>query len=402
MRLVDRHIINRTHQYWRVCDQLAFKSKNLYNLANYCCRQHFFKCGKSLDLTKLYHATKNSDAYRALPTKVSKQIIKCLVATWRGYFQAIKEWLKHPQKFLGKPKIPKYKNKNQGRNVVIYSKESVYKAPLKDGICHLSMSEIKIPVVVETVIEVRIVPATSCYIIEVVYEKTNQPQIHSRYVAGIDLGIDRLVALSTNKPGVKPMLVNGQPLKSVNQLYNKRKAKYQSRLIGPKTTSRKIEALTYHRNRFVENYLHNTSKLVVNYLVTNRIGTVVIGKNDNWKQGANIGKKNNQNFTQIPHYKLIQQITYKCQLAGVKVIETEESYTSKTSAVDLEKPCKHETYLGRRVHRGLFRSATGKVINADINGSLQIIRKKFPGAFSAEGIVSCAVQPILVNPISRS
>ncbi|NEP80695.1 MAG: IS200/IS605 family element transposase accessory protein TnpB [Okeania sp. SIO3B3] len=234
------------------------------------------------------------------------------------------------------------------------------------------MSDIKIPVVVDTVIEVRIVPATSCYIIEVVYEKTNHPQIHSTYVAGIDLGIDRLVALSTNKPGVKPMLVNGQPLKSVNQLYNKRKAKYQSHLKGNRKSSRKIEALSYHRNRFVENYLHNTSKLVVNYLVTNNIGTVVIGKNDNWKQGANIGKKNNQNFTQIPHSKLIQQITYKCQLAGVKVIETEESYTSKTSALDLELPCKHENYVGKRVKRGLFRSATGKVINADINGSLQI------------------------------
>ena len=401
MRLVDRHIINRIHNFWRVCDQLAFKSKNLYNLANYYCRQHFFKCGKSLDLTKLYHATKDSDAYRALPTKVSKQIIKCLVATWRGYFQAIKEWSKRPEKFLGKPKIPKYKDKTKGRNVVIYSKESVYKAPLKDGICHLSMSDIKIPVVVETVIEVRIVPATSCYIIEVVYEKTLQPQINSRYVAGIDLGIDRLVALSTNKPGVKPMLINGKPLKSVNQLYNKRKAKYQSHLKGNRKTSRKIEALTYHRNRFVENYLHNTSKLVVEYLTTNNIGTVVIGKNDNWKQSANIGKKNNQNFTQIPHDKLIKQITYKCQLAGIKVIETEESYTSKTSAVDLEQPIKHETYRGKRVKRGLFRSGTGIVINADINGSLQIIRKKFPECFTAEGIVSCAVQPILVNPISR-
>ncbi|MDY7007789.1 MAG: transposase, partial [Cyanobacteriota bacterium] len=398
---VDRHIINRTHQYWRVCDELAFKSKNLYNLANYYCRQHFFCTGYSLDLTKLYHTTKNSDAYRALPTKVSKQIIKCLVATWRGYFQAIKEWSKHPGKFLGKPKIPKYKDKTKGRNVVIYSKESVYKAPLKDGICHLSMSEIKIPVIVDTVIEVRIVPANSCYIIEVVYEKTNQPQIDSRYVAGIDLGIDRLVALSTNKPGVKPLLINGKPLKSVNQLYNKRKAKYQSVLKGQKKTSRKIEALTYHRNRFVENYLHNTSKLVVNYLVTNNIGTVVIGKNDNWKQGANIGKINNQKFTQIPHSKLIQQITYKCQLVGIKVIETEESYTSKTSAIDLEKPICHENYVGKRVKRGLFRSATGIVINADINGSLQIIRKKFPEAFTAEGIVSCAVQPLLVNPISR-
>ena len=401
MRLVDRHIINRTHNFWRVCDELAFKSKNLYNLANYYCRQHFFKCGKSLDLTKLYHNTKDSDAYRALPTKVSKQIIKCLVATWRGYFQAIIEWSKNPGKFLGKPKIPKYKDKTKGRNVVIYSKESVYKAPLKDGICHLSMSEIKIPVIVETVIEVRIVPATSCYIIEVVYEKILQPQIQSTYLAGIDLGIDRLVALSTNKPGVKPMLVNGKPLKSVNQLYNKRKAKYQSHLKGNRKTSRKIEVLTYHRNRFVENYLHNTSFLVVKYLTTNNIGTVVIGKNDNWKQGANMGKKNNQNFTQIPHDKLVKQITYKCQLAGIKVIETEESYTSKTSALDLEQPIKHETYRGKRVKRGLFRSGTGKVINADINGSLQIIRKKFPEAFTGEGIVSCAVQPVLVNPISR-
>ncbi|NES64901.1 MAG: IS200/IS605 family element transposase accessory protein TnpB [Okeania sp. SIO2D1] len=401
MQLVDRHIINRTHKYWAWCDELAFKSKNLYNLANYYCRQHFFKCGKSLDLTKLYHATKNSDAYRALPTKVSKQIIKCLVATWRGYFQAIKEWSKHPQKFLGKPKIPKYKNKTQGRNVVIYSKESVYKAPLKDGICHLSMSDIKIPVVVESVVEVRIVPATGCYVIEVVYEKTEQQRIESKYVAGIDLGIDRLVALATNKPGVKPLLVNGKPLKSVNQLYNKRKAKYQSVLKGQKKTSRKIEALTYHRNRFVSNYLHNTSFLVVEYLTKNNIGTVVIGKNDNWKQGVNIGKKNNQNFTQIPHFQLVKQITYKCVLAGIKVIETEESYTSKTSALDLELPCKHELYVGKRVKRGLFRSATGKAINADVNGSIQIIRKKFPEAFSAEGIVSCAVQPVLVNPISR-
>ena len=161
-----------------------------------------------------------------------------MIATWCGYFQAIKEWSKHPGKFLGKPKIPKYKDKTKGRNLVIYSKESVYRASLKKGICHLSMSEIKIPVVVDTVVEVRIVPATGCYIIEVVYEKTSQPRMESTYVAGIDLGIDRKVALATNKPGVKPMLVNGKPLKSVNQLYNKRKAKYQSHLKGNRKTSR--------------------------------------------------------------------------------------------------------------------------------------------------------------------
>ena len=100
MKVVDRHIIKRKYNFWRVCDELGFKSKNLYNLANYYCRQHFFNCSKSLDLTKLYHTTKNSGAYLALPTKVSKQIIKCLTASWRGYFQAIKEWSKHSQRFL--------------------------------------------------------------------------------------------------------------------------------------------------------------------------------------------------------------------------------------------------------------------------------------------------------------
>ncbi|MDY7006277.1 MAG: hypothetical protein SWX82_20730 [Cyanobacteriota bacterium] len=104
MRLVSRHIINRTHQYWRVCDELAFKSKNLYNLANYYCRQHFFCTGYSLDLTKLDHTTKDSDAYRGLPTKVSKQIIKCLIATWRGYFQAIKEWSRASREVFWKTK----------------------------------------------------------------------------------------------------------------------------------------------------------------------------------------------------------------------------------------------------------------------------------------------------------
>ncbi len=294
MRVVERHIIKSSNKYWKEIDELAFKSKNLYNLANYHCRQRFFKSGSSLSLTDLDHTTKSSDAYLALPTKVSKQIIKRVTSTWRGDFQGHKEWQKYPDKFWAEPKIPKYKDKTKGRNVVIYSHESVYRPALKNGICHLSMSNIKIPTKVKKVVEVRIVPATACYFIEIVYEQPSQQLVNSNYIAGVDLGIDRLVARSTNKPGVRPLLVNGKPLKSVNQHYNKLKAKYQSYLTGKGRTSKKIASLTYYRNRFVDNYLHQTSRIIVDYLIEHNIKTLVIGKNENWKQKVNLGKRNNQ------------------------------------------------------------------------------------------------------------
>lgn len=242
-------------------------------------------------------------------------------------------------------------------------------------------------------------PSSNCYILEIVYEQPSSSAIDSKWIAGIDLGIDNLVALTSNKCGFRPLLVNGKPLKSRNQFSNKLKAKAQSQTTKNTKTSQRIQSLTYHRNRYVENYLHNTSRLIVDLLKSCNIGTLVIGKNDGWKQNIDIGKRNNQSFTQIPHAKLIDQLTYKCQLAGIKVVLQEESYTSKTSALDLEIPCKQISYAGKRIYRGLFRSRLGKVINADINGSVQIIRKYLPEAFTLEGVVSCAVQPLLVNPV---
>lgn len=399
MILVERHIIKQSHKHWEEIDKLSFLSKNLYNAANYICRQHFFNTGKKYSLTDLYHLVKGLVDYRNLPTKVSKQIIKRLVSTWTGYFEAHKEWKKNPSKFLGEPKIPGYKDKTKGRNVVIYYHESVYKAELKKGICHLSMSDIKIPTKVDNLIEVRLVPRPTCYIVEIVYEKQEEEKSINQYVAGIDLGLTNLAALTSNQPGFAPVLINGRPLKSVNQFYNKTKAKLQAALGEKRKSSKRIQTLTAYRNNYVDNYLHNTSRTIVNLLSSCDIGTLVIGKNDNWKQNINIGKRNNQSFTQIPHARLIDQITYKCQLAGIKVVITEESYTSKTSALDLEQPIKHSSYLGKRVKRGLFQSSNGTKINADINGSLQIVRKVFPNAFSAEGIASAAVAPMKVLPL---
>ncbi|PMB15793.1 transposase [Fischerella thermalis CCMEE 5319] len=397
MRVVDRHVINRNHEYWREADELAFKSKNLYNAANYFCRQYFFETGSRYTLPTLYHLVKNTESYRALPTKVSKQIIKKLIESWKSYFEAHKDWKKHPNKYKSEPRIPRYKDKTKGRNIVIYHHESIYKADLKQGRCHLSMSNISVPTKAVNIAEARIVPSSNCYVLEIVYEIPESEPIEPKWVAGIDLGVDNLVALTSNQPGFRPLLVNGRPLKSRNQYYNKLKAKLQSHLTGVNRTSRRIQSLADHRNRYVENYLHNTSRLIVDLLLEKGIGTLVIGKNDGWKQEVNMGKQNNQKFVNIPHAKLISLIAYKCELVGIKVVIQEESYTSKTSALDLEPPCKQSEYAGQRVKRGLFKSKTGCVINADVNGSIQIIRKYLPEAFTAEGVVSCAVQPLLVN-----
>jgi putative transposase len=399
MILVERHIIKQSHQHWLSIDRLSFLSKNLYNAANYICRQYFFATGKKYSLTDLYHLIKDSVDYSALPTKVSKQIIKRLVSTWKSYFEVYKEWQQHPVQFLGKPRIPRYKDKIKGRNVVIYYHESVYKAELKKGVCHLSMSEIKIPTKVDNVVEVRLVPRATCYVVEIVYYKQEQEPSSNPYVAGIDLGLTNLVALTSNQPGFRPILINGRPLKSVNQFYNKTKAQLQEQLDEERKTSKRIQSLTAYRNRYVDNYLHNTSRRIVNLLQESEIGILVIGKNENWKQNLNIGKRNNQSFTQIPHARLIDQIAYKCQLAGILVVVTEESYTSKTSALDLETPRKHNTYLGKRVKRGLFESQSGIKVNADVNGSLQITRKVFPNAYTVEGIASAAVAPLKVTPL---
>lgn len=398
MILVERHTISRNHKHWQEIDNLSFLSKNLYNAANYICRQYFFKSSKKYSLPDLYKLTKDLVDYRALPTKVSKQIIKRLVSTWTGYFEARKEWKKNPSKFLGEPRIPKYKDKTKGRNTVIYYHESVYKAGLKKGICHLSMSDIKIPTKIDKVVEVRLVPRPTCYVVEIVYEKEEEKQSNSPYIAGIDLGLTNLVALTSNQPGFRPMLINGRPLKSVNQFYNKIKSKLQSILGEERKSSKRIQTITAYRNNYANNYLHNTSRTIVNLLKATDIGTLVIRKNENWKQNLNIGKKNNQSFIQISHARLIDQITYKCQLAGILVVVTEESYTSKCSALDLEPIQKHSTYVGKRVKRGLFKSAIGIFLNADCNGSANIVRKVFPNAF-ANGIASVAVTPIKVQPL---
>ncbi len=169
-------------------------------------------------------------------------------------------------------------------------------------------------------------------------------------------------------------MINGKPLKSVNQFYNKRKAEWMS-CIGNKGTSNKIEKLTLKRNCKVKDYLHKASRKVIDVAKENGVSQIVIGHNPDWKQAINIGKKNNQTFVNIPFKQFIDMITYKAEIESIEVILTEESYTSKIDHLADEKLEKQATYLGKRVKRGLFKSSTGKTINSDLNGSSGILRK---------------------------
>ncbi|NEN93436.1 MAG: IS200/IS605 family element transposase accessory protein TnpB, partial [Okeania sp. SIO3H1] len=322
MKLVERHVITKSHYLWSACDHKAFLSKNLFNLANYHYRQYFFENKKKLNFNELYHKVSKSDDYQALPTKVSKQIIRRLDSAWSSYFSALREWKKQPNKFLGKPKIPKYKHKTKGRNILPYPDESIYKKALKKGICHLSMSEIKIPTSQTEIIETRIIPKSSCYIIEIVYEKAEETT-ENKQIAGVDLGVNNLIAVTTNQTGTAPLLIKGRPLKAINTFYNKQRSCLQSQLNSQnKSNSHRLKKLTYKRNCRVENYLHTASKRVIDWCINHQIGTLIIGHNQNWKQEIKLGKKNNQQFVNIPHYRLIEMLRYKAQLRGIKVIIT--------------------------------------------------------------------------------
>lgn len=397
MQLVEKHVINRQHKFWAYCDYLALQSKHLYNAANYVQRQYFFETKKYYNSIDIYHQTKNLEAYRYLPTKVSKQIVRRVSEAWKGWLAAWKDWLKNPEKYLGKPKIPGYKHKERGRNVVIYPKDAISKPALTKGIVKLSQTSIEFPTQAKNLDQVRIVPKLDHYVIEVVYTVDEPIKSDGKYIAGIDLGLNNLMAITSNHPGIRPILINGRPLKSINQLFNKRVALSQSI-----EAWRQVKQLNSKRERRIDNYLHTVSRRVIDWCQLNDIGQLVIGNNPGWKQALNIGQKNNQEFTKIPHAKLISILTYKAELAGIKVVTTEESYTSKASALSGDKLPVYKAntdikpvFSGKRVKRGLYKTSTGRIINADTNGSMNIARKVIPNFM--DGIEGLPFIPVVLG-----
>jgi putative transposase len=377
MILTERHIIKKAHVYYDECDGLCFASKNLYNQGLFNVRKYYFDNAKYLGYVSNFHVTKVQESYKGLPAKVSNQTLKGVDRNFKSFFALLKN-----KKV--KNKIPSYLNKVTGRYVATYEKQALSKMEFKrTGRLKLSGSNIIIDTTVKELCdikEVRIVPSDGFYVLDVVYQKIEKIT-DSRTIAALDPGLNNLAADTYNDTQQTAFVINGRPAKSINCYYNKRKAELQGKLKGNRKTSDAIKKLTNKRNNKIIDYLHKSSRLLVNQLVEAGVGTLVIGKNTNQKQDINIGKVGNQNFTPLPLFKFLDTVAYKCKLEGIEVFFHEESYTSKCSFLDSEPVRKHETYAGSRIKRGLFRSYNGSFINADLNGSYNIMKKVFPNAF---------------------
>jgi len=380
MILTEHHIISKNKPEWKRIDELSFLSKNLYNACLWSIKNHFDETGLWLRFNEMYRKfyDEKNPYYFALPSATSQQIMMLMDKNMKSYFALLKMYRKNKNSLNGCPHFPKFKHPVKGRNVVIFRCDQ---PKLKDGYIIFPKRSGLSPVKTEikgNIRQVRLLPQSSCYVIEIAYEKeVTQTFPPNDSWMSIDLGVDNLMTCF-NTVGSKPIIVSGKPLKHINQYWNKKKANLQSELSKKQTnrkTSKRIQKLTQKRNRKVKDYIHKSSRLIINTCLESNISNIVIGYNKEWKQNVSMGDVNNQNFVQLPYLTLIKQIEYKAALLGISVLLNEESYTSKCSSMDLEIIKKHKNYKGQRPLRGMFISETGHKINADLNGAINILRK---------------------------
>lgn len=379
MNRVERHKMPSSNNLLN----LAFKSKNLYNCATFIMRQNFIRNKKIISYTQMDKILKRDyeDVYRALPAQTTQQILRLIEKDWKSFFKANKQFKIKPEAFSGRPQIPKYKDKTNGLGILIFTNQQ---CKIKNGVITFPKAVEINPIKTkgDNLRQIRIIPKFKHFVLEVVYLKQAVVnKLNPQNIIGIDLGLNNLATLVSNQPDVNPMLINGKPLKSINQFFNKRKAELMSN-IGDKGSSNRIGVLSLIRENKVSDYLHKSSRAIINYAIETESGTIVIGENHGWKQNIQIGKKNNQNFVSIPFDRFKQMINYKAKENGIEVIFTEEAYTSKASSLDKDQIPSYSkgnslTFSGKRIKRGLYRWSKG-LINADLNGSLNIIRKVVP------------------------
>ena len=381
MNLTETHQIRPNHKLYSICDELCFKSKNLYNAALFEFRQSYFD--KEVDtlnwqnLNRIFNQNNQFD-YRELPSKVSNTVLKKLGNNISSFWSLVKK-----PDYKKKVRLPKYLHKTDGRFIVEFNKQTFSNKRDEDNnliICKSSLN-LKIPTKVENPQQIRIVPKTGCYLIEVVYEIKENKIKQNQRVASIDLGLNNLATVVTND-GDNPILISGGKIKSINQYYNKITSKKKALLPYNVFTSKSLDRLWLKRNNKISYEIHKITKFLANYFDERDVSKVIIGNNSGWKNGINLGKRNNQNFVNIPYSKFINQLTYKCQLLGITVITREESYTSKASFLDYDEIPNYKDeikpkFSGKRIKRGLYKSTTRK-INADVNGAYNIMVKENP------------------------
>ena len=421
MILSEEHRIKRHNnkKLLREIDEYCYKVKNLSNSVNYLIKQSYrihtkIKSGKTLEewedelirsvnsgiaeynlgrsevkriryidadngyIADAYFLSwylKGTEVYKDVPYATCSQICiqeKC--REWKSFYSATAEYQKDPKKFKEQPHVPGYLDPKKGRGSLVITSQN-FKVD-EDGKVTMPkfLSGIHIKARHDKVRQIRIKMYKGSVLISLMYEK-EEKTVKGTKVMGIDLGVNNLIAAAWDSED-RPVLINGKPIKSINQYYNKARAHMQkeAKVYNGKNRTRRIDKLTAKRNRKIKDYMHKASRKLVNLAVSSNVGLIVIGANQGWKQKVHMGNVTNQNFVSIPYKTLINMIEYKARLEGIEVKTVRESYTSGTSYLDGEKPTREFYDKERREERGLFRSNNGILINADINAAYQMIK----------------------------
>ena len=368
---------------------LCHIAKNLKNQAIYNVRQHYFNNKKYLSYSENYKILKNSENYKKLNSNMAQQILKEVDESFKSFFALLK--LAKKGQYNGKIKLPNYLDKDGFTTLVIgfvRLKDDMLIVPYSNSFrkTHKEIA-IKLPPVLKgkKIKEIRIIPKqhSRYFEIQYIYEVEEvQRELNKENVLGIDLGIDNLCTCVTNTGA--SFIIDGRKLKSINQYYNKINAKLQSIKDKQKIerTTLRQKRITRKRNNRINDYLSKAARTIVNYCLNNDIGKLVLGYNEDFQRNSNIGSINNQNFVNIPYGKLRDKLIYLCKLYGIEFKLQEESYTSKASFFDGDEipiydkeNLQEYIFSGKRIKRGLYQTSTGKLINADCNGALNILRK---------------------------
>ena len=368
---------------------LCHIAKNLKNQAIYNVRQHYFKNKKYLSYNENYKMLKNSENYKKLNSNMAQQILKEVDESFKSFFALLK--LAKNGQYNGKIKLPNYLDKDGFTTLVIgfvRLKDDMLIVPYSNSFKKTHQEvKVKLPSVLKgkKIKEIRIIPKqhSRYFEIQYIYEVEEvQRELNKENVLGIDLGIDNLCTCVTNTGA--SFIIDGRKLKSINQYYNKINAKLQSIKDKQKIerTTLRQKRITRKRNNRINDYLSKAARTIVNYCLNNDIGKLVLGYNEDFQRNSNIGSINNQNFVNIPYGKLRDKLIYLCKLYGIEFKLQEESYTSKASFFDGDEipiydkeNLQEYIFSGKRIKRGLYQTSTGKLINADCNGALNILRK---------------------------
>ena len=368
---------------------LCHIAKNLKNQAIYNIRQHYFNNKKYLSYNENYKMLKDSENYKKLNSNMAQQILKEVDESFKSFFALLK--LAKNGQYNGKIKLPNYLDKDGFTTLVIgfvRLKDDMLIVPYSNSFKKTHQEvKVKLPSVLKDkkIKEIRIIPKQHSRYFEIQYTyevKEIQRELNKENVLGIDLGIDNLCTCVTNTGA--SFIIDGRKLKSINQYYNKINAKLQSIKDKQKIerTTLRQKRITRKRNNRINDYLSKAARTIVNYCLNNDIGKLVLGYNEDFQRNSNIGSINNQNFVNIPYGKLRDKLIYLCKLYGIEFKLQEESYTSKASFFDGDEipiydkeNLQEYVFSGKRIKRGLYQTSTGKLINADCNGALNILRK---------------------------